>query len=91
MKTKQEIEEEVVRYFNLNIRESFENTIGDKLYNSEYVKMVYEYFDFSNPLTFPSGTIYDFAVWSTKESKFVWIEYPWRLENGDLTYNKVFL
>jgi hypothetical protein len=31
----------------------------------------------------------DFAIYSIKDKKYTAIEYPWRLDNGDLVYNTI--
>jgi hypothetical protein len=88
MKAKQEIETKIVEFFRKHIEPSikFEN---DKYY-SDLIKIPYTYIDFNEPIKFTLDPI-DFAIYSIKEKKVIAIEYPWRKNNGKLTYNKIYL
>jgi hypothetical protein len=92
--TKQlEIEKEVLDYYKKYIEtEMIEGAskidFSDRV--NDLVKFPYMYIDYDDS-SFFAPTIYDFAVYSIKEKRFIYIEYPWRLENDELTYNKIYL
>lgn len=94
MKTQLEIEKKVLDYYKKHIENDINertSEIDNNNYYVDLVKMPYIYIDYNEPCNFMPTTIYDFAVYSKKEKKIIYIEYPWRLENDKLTYNKIYL
>ncbi len=93
MKKQEQIEKEVLDYYKKYIEtEMVEGALkidfSDRL--NDLVKFPYMYIDYDDS-SFFTPTIYDCAVYSIKEKRFVYIEYPWRLENDELTFNKIYL
>lgn len=87
MNAQQEMETKIVEYF----RKHIENAIKiEKEHYAEFIKIPFTYYDYSAPMSFAPDPI-DFAIYSIKEKKVVYIEYPWRKKNGELTYNKIYL
>lgn len=86
MKTQIEIEKDIVEYFKRRI----ENTIKieHEKYYHDLIKIPFTYIDENAPLSFAPDPI-DFAVYSKKENRVIYIEYPWRQKDGELTYNKI--
>jgi len=94
MKTQLEIEKEVLDYYKKYIEtEMIEGAskidFSDRV--NDLIKFPYMYIDYNEPCSFLPTTIYDYAVYSIKEKRFIYIEYPWRLENDELTFNKIYL
>ena len=87
MKTQQEIETKIVEYFRKHIESAIKI---EKEHWGEFIKIPFTYYDYSAPMSFAPDPI-DFAIYSIKEKKVVYIEYPWRKKNGELTYNKIYL
>jgi hypothetical protein len=86
MNTKQtETEAKIVEYFRKNIEESIKIK---KEHYGDFIKIPFTYIDYSAPISFAPDPI-DFAIYSIKEKKYTAIEYPWRLDNGDLVYNTI--
>jgi hypothetical protein len=93
MKTQLEIEKDVLDYYKKYIEtEMIEGALkidfSDRV--NDLVKFPYMYIDYSDS-SFFSPNIFDYAVYSIKEKRFVYIEYPWKLENDELTFNKIYL
>jgi len=88
MKAQQEIENKIVEYFRKHIEKGIK--IENDKYYSDLIKIPFEYINFNEPLTFTPNPI-DFAIYSIKEKKVVYIEYPWRKKNEELIYNKIYL
>jgi hypothetical protein len=93
MKKQEEIEKDILDYYKKYVENdmikdiskyNFENQIND------FIKFHFTYIDYSAPLTFSPDPI-DFVIYSKKEKRFIYIEYPWRQKNGELTYNKIYL
>ena len=85
MKTQEEIEKDIVKYF----RKYIESAIKiEKEYHTDFIKIPFTYYDFSANISFTPDPI-DFAIYGVKEKKVIAIEYPWRKKNGKLTYNKI--
>lgn len=87
MKAQQEIETKIVEYFRKHIESAIKI---EKEHYVEFIKIPFTYYDYSSPISFAPDPI-DFAIYSIKEKKVVYIEYPWRKKNGELTYNKIYL
>jgi hypothetical protein len=88
MKAQQETETKIIEYFRKHIETGIK--IENDKYYSDLIKIPFEYIDFNKPLTFTPNPI-DFAIYSIKEKKVIYIEYPWRKKNKELTYNKIYL
>ena len=88
MKTQQETETKIVEYFRKHIEAGIK--IENDKYYSDLIKIPFTYYDFSAPMSFAPDPI-DFAIYSIKEKKVIYIEYPWRKKNGKLIYNKIYL
>jgi len=86
MNTKQtETEAKIVQYF----RNSIEKSIKiEKEHYGDFIKIPFTYIDFNARMSFAPDPI-DFAIYSIKEKKYTAIEYPWRLDNGELIYNRI--
>jgi len=83
--TKEETETKIVEYF----RKHIESAIKIKKEHwGEFIKIPFTYYDYSAPMSFALDPI-DFAIYSIKEKKVIAIEYPWRKNNGKLTYNRI--
>ena len=92
MKTRKEIEKKVLDYYKKYIEaQMIEDALKiDFSYrDNEFVKFPYIYIDYDEPCNFLPTTIFDYAIYSIKEKRFICIEYPWRKKNNDLTYNKI--
>jgi len=87
MKAQQEIENKIVEYFKKYIESAIKI---EKEHWGDFIKIPFNYIDFNEPIKFTLDPI-DFAIYSIKEKKVVYIEYPWRKKNGELTYNKIYL
>jgi hypothetical protein len=87
MKAQQEIENKIVEYFKKHIESAIKI---EKEHWGDFIKIPFNYIDFNEPIKFTLDPI-DFAIYSIKEKKVVYIEYPWRKKNGELTYNKIYL
>lgn len=91
MSEKKKIETKIIEYYRKfvepNIHKNIERINNDNYY-TDLVKIPFTYYDYSAPISFAPNPI-DFAIYGVKEKKVVAIEYPWRLKNGDLTYNRI--
>ena len=87
MKAQKEIETKIVEYFRKHIESAIKI---EKEHWGEFIKIPFTYYDYSAPMSFAPDPI-DFAIYSIKEKKVVYIEYPWRKKNGELIYNKIYL
>ena len=88
MKTRKEIENDIVDYFKKHVESTIK--INHEDYYKDLIKISFTYYDFSAPISFAPDPI-DFAIYSKKENKVIAIEYPWRKNNGKLTYNLIYL
>lgn len=92
MRTKQEIEKEVVDYF----RKFKEHSLIDyakecaleNFYTSSIIKFPYT-FDNFDTCDFTANNIVDIAVFDIKKMKFTEIHYPWRTSEKELVYNVI--
>ena len=86
MKTREEIEKDIVDYFKKHVESTIK--INHEDYYHDLIKFSFTYYDYNAPMSFAPNPI-DFAIYSKKENKVIAIEYPWRQKNGELTYNKI--
>jgi hypothetical protein len=85
--------EKILNYFD-TIKISLQKKADEAWYSSNYkdlLKQEPEFFKKKRYMTimyFNMGCI-DHAIYDFKKEKFIRIEYPWMLKNGDVIYKKI--
>ena len=86
MKTQQEHEIEIVKYFNIYQKDILEERILKTDTNDKKIIKCGYYF-FGDECHFGNDPI-DYAIWDVEKKAFIYIEYPWRNKKGKLIHAK---